>query len=178
MTPEDGTGLSGSDSYVSLAQADAYAAARGWTDWTGSNAHKEQRLVQATAYIDATYRFRGVISKTTQALAWPRLDDTGEFLTDGEGRPLTGVPKAVQGACIELARVAITQALTPAPEAPAVKRERVKAGSVETETEYAVAAGSTADAIPSIMADRLLAPLVRSSAATGIGGGFAAFVPG
>lgn len=178
MTPEDGTGLANADSYVSVAEADAYADARGWADWTGSTAQKEHRLVTATAYIDATYRFRGVIATTTQALAWPRLDDARQSLTDPEGRPLTGVPKAVKSACIELARVAVTQALTPAPEAAAVKRERVKAGSVETETEYAVAGGSTADPSPSVMADRLLAGLVVSSVAGGLGGGFAAFVPG
>jgi hypothetical protein len=173
MITENGTGLSNADSYVTLAEADAYALARNWTDWNGSNQHKEAALITATAYIDASYRFKGELLVLTQALAFPR---TG--VTDQEGRPLTGVPVNVKSATIELARQAHTRPLVATPETAAIKRKMVKAGSVETETEYAVNGGSTSSASPSPMADRLIAGLLLPNTSGGLGGGFVAFARG
>ncbi len=173
MIVENGTGLTNADSYVTVAEADTYATARNWTDWNGTTAQKQAALISATAYIDANYRFKGTLLTLTQSLAWPRVD-----VTDGEGRTITGVPSKVKSATIELARQAHLGPLVPTPETAAVKRKRVKAGSVETETEYAVNGGSTSDPRPSPMADRLLAGLLSPTGASSLGGGFVSFVPG
>jgi hypothetical protein len=173
MIPEDGTGLINADSYISVADADAYAAATGWADWAAATTGaKQSALIAATRYIEASYRFKGELLKLTQSLAWPRYD-----VYDQDLRPLTGVPYQVKAATCELARLALTTPLTPAPEVAAIKRKKIKAGSVETETEYAVGGGSSADAAPSILASRWLSGLVRN-APSGLGGGFAPFVPG
>ena len=51
---EDGSGLSGANSYASTAQADTYASDRGLTAWTGDTATKEAALIRATDYLEAT----------------------------------------------------------------------------------------------------------------------------
>ena len=45
IVTEDGTGKSDAQSYLSLADADAYFTARGVSAWTGSNAVKEAALI-------------------------------------------------------------------------------------------------------------------------------------
>lgn len=173
MIVEDGTGLSNADSYVSLTEANTYATARNLAKWTGSDAVKQAALISATQFIDATYAFKGTLVRFEQALSWPRLD-----VYDRDLRSVLGVPKQVKQATIELAIVALTQPLIASPEIAAVKRKKVKAGSVETETEYAVSGGSNVDASPSVFAERLLSDLIKSGSSSSLGGSFAAFVPG
>ncbi|MGO4326739.1 DnaT-like ssDNA-binding protein [Cupriavidus sp. 2TAF22] len=86
---EDGTGKPDANSYVSVAEADAYHADRGNTAWASATA-KEAKLINATAYADSMYRFQGQAAGTTQALEWPRAG-------------VTGIPKRVKDAVCELA---------------------------------------------------------------------------
>lgn len=76
MTLVTTAGASNADSYVALADTDAYFAARGVTTWTGSDTVKEQALRRATTYLDNQYRDRwiGLAATQEQALAWPRVD--------------------------------------------------------------------------------------------------------
>lgn len=171
MTPETGEGLAGSDSYVDALAADAYAAARNWADWAGADqTDRDAALVTATSFIDASYRFRGRILRTEQALAWPRIG-----AQDAEGRPLTGVPAKLVAATVELARLALTGPLMASPDAPKIKRERIKAGSVETETEYGDTSGNQSGLRPSVLADRLLAGIATNTVGDS---GFVEFEPG
>lgn len=124
---EDGTGLINSESYLSVDDADAYFTARGDDAWTGADAVKEAALRKATQYMDATYRWRGVISDTTQALGWPRSN-----AYDHEGRDLNLVPQAVKDACAELAKAALSSDLA-ADYSRNDLIKSVKAGSVEVE---------------------------------------------
>jgi len=71
---EDGTGLRNAESYVSVADADAYHAKMGHTAWAGSESDKEIALRLGTQYIDATYWFKGQRMNYFQSLRWPRLD--------------------------------------------------------------------------------------------------------
>ena len=56
LVVEDGSGLSGANSYATAAQADTYASDRGLSAWTGDTATKEAALIRATDYLEATYR--------------------------------------------------------------------------------------------------------------------------
>lgn len=59
LVVEDGSIVSGAESYASVAQADAYFAARGITIWSPLlDAEKEQALRRATDYMVQTYRQR------------------------------------------------------------------------------------------------------------------------
>lgn len=103
LVPEDGTGLSNSNSYISLAEADQYFAthpyyADNWSDM--GDPDKEMLLMMATQSLDSLMIWRGSIVSVTQALSWPR---TGVY--DNEGRLIASniVPQNVKWATAEMA---------------------------------------------------------------------------
>ena len=49
---EDGTGLAEANSYVSVAEADAYHADRGNAAWIGEDSAKQSALIKATDYLE------------------------------------------------------------------------------------------------------------------------------
>lgn len=79
LIAEDGSGLPDAESYVSVADATAYCAAMGHSDWIGDVSFEplnEVALRQATAYIDSRYRFKGERLNADQALEWPRAGES------------------------------------------------------------------------------------------------------
>jgi hypothetical protein len=118
LTVEDGTGLAGANSYVSLPDADAYFAARLNSTWiTKTDDERSSALIQATQYLDTRYSFRGCQVIDTQALAWPRYN---------RGLPAYNWPvKRVKDACCEAALRAATGALFADQDASIVTSEKV-----------------------------------------------------
>lgn len=129
LTTEDGTGLAGAESYLSVADADTYWSNRGDATWAAATtANKEESLRRATQYLDATFNWIGGILLTTQALGWPR---SGAW--DREERDLSDqVPTLVEQATAELAKEALSGALV-STVSRGDQAIRVKAGSVEVE---------------------------------------------
>tara|TARA_R100000789_G_scaffold41611_1_gene43139 strand:+ start:14817 stop:15329 length:513 start_codon:yes stop_codon:yes gene_type:complete len=141
LVKEDGSIVSGAESYVTVAEADAYWADRGdpaqWTDLT--TAQKESALRQATQYLETNYNWKSCLQDVVQPLAFPRLP-----FYDKEGRLLAGegvIPQKVKDAQIELAlRHAIQNLLLDTnPQDDNILRERVgdhevqyKSGSTKT----------------------------------------------
>lgn len=75
LVTEDGSGMADADSFVSVADADAYLAARGYTLWaTLMEAEKEQAIRRAADHMEQAYgqRWKGERASDTQALSWPR----------------------------------------------------------------------------------------------------------
>jgi hypothetical protein len=72
---EDGTGVPGANTYISLAYADAYHdAALYATEWTNATADQKPRaLIEAARMIDASMKFNGFKAKDANALEWPRI---------------------------------------------------------------------------------------------------------
>lgn len=103
FVPEDGTGLTDANGYVTVAFVDTYMSDRGRKDWTGGGTKKEQAIVRATDYIDKRFgkRFRGTRRNKQQGLEWPRLDafDNDDFLLNGPD----DVPRQLQKATAEYA---------------------------------------------------------------------------
>jgi hypothetical protein len=92
------------DTYATLAEANAYATLRGWTDWAAlSDPQKELRLTEAAVYLDQSYTWKGRVTLTTQPMSWPRYE-----VYDKEGRLLKSdlIPQRLKDAQIELARLA------------------------------------------------------------------------
>lgn len=90
----------GTDSYITVAEADAYSVGRGWAAWdTATVDQKEFALKEATVYLDQTYTFKGSIAEATQVLSWPRKE-----VEDKEGRAIspTVVPQRVKDAQAEI----------------------------------------------------------------------------
>lgn len=136
----------GTDTYVTLADAETYATEHfigdDKTTWDGaSDADKEAALRQATQYIDAKFhdRFVGFIQSTAQALEWPRAS-----AVDRSGRSLTGTPDAVKDATVELAkeRIVAGDNIVPVEDRGGLtRRERV--GPVEVEYFAGAPSGRT-----------------------------------
>ena len=121
---EDGTGKSNAESYISVADATAYFAARGNATWAGlaSDEVREQLLRKATDYMLGRYgqRWKGERVSEDQALDWPReCAYANGFLLDSDA-----VPLKVQHACAELAVRASAGDLQP-DAGPQVKSETV-----------------------------------------------------
>jgi len=97
---EDGTLVSGANSYITLDEFQAWADARGidyGTDYTLS-----QQLFRATDYFESL-RFKGLKSDELQAMQWPR----DQVPIDGYAVESFEIPKEVKIAIYELIKIEI-----------------------------------------------------------------------
>lgn len=106
LTVEDGTGKADADAYVSVVAFKAYADGRGLSYGSTADNVLEQKIREATSYIDSRYRYKGMRSNGSQSLEFPR-----QSLVDWSGMEVTGLPKRVKDACCELALRAIAEPL-------------------------------------------------------------------
>jgi len=136
---EDGSGKADANSYVSVADADAYHVDHSAsTDWSGAeNAVKEKALRLATQYLDVSYegRWRGAKADSDQALAWPRCYayDNDDYAYDSDA-----IPQKLADAAAELAlRVVEGDTLLDDISKPGiVKRESVGLGPLSKSVDY------------------------------------------
>ena len=99
-------GGASANSYVTVAEADAYfATSFGRTAWgIASAANKEIVLIESTRLLDLLVSWKGYVKSDTQALRWPRT-----YVPNIDGRYLESyisdsiVPKDVKNAVFELA---------------------------------------------------------------------------
>lgn len=130
LTVEDGTGVIGADSYVSVADADTYFSLHGSpSNWTGlTTPLKEAQLRYASSFLDGRYYWIGNRYSQNQGLDWPR-----NFAYDTDGFLHTGLPSVIADAVCEIAVLTVSQPLSEALDRGGmVKRERVE-GVVEVE---------------------------------------------
>lgn len=132
---EDGSGSNPlAESYISVANALTYHAARGNSAWaTLSTAQQEQALRRATDYIEQVYgrRWNGHIKSVAQPLSWPRNYVTRADVGYGWSYyPNDSVPLQVQNACAELALKAAAGELAPDLERTVI-REKLDTLDVE-----------------------------------------------
>lgn len=177
---ETGAGLVDSNSYASLAEANAYFADRANTVWAAlDDTAKQAALIQATDYIDQRFgmRFVGIKAVTLereydheQALEWPRLK-TGQESWDFVDLTETGVvPTKLKFACSEYALRVISAPLAPDlvidPSGVTMVTISQKAGPVQQ--DFATASGRSTPATVFIVrpypgADMYLRDLVTPS---------------
>lgn len=137
---EDGSGLTNSTSYTSVATADLYMTDLHPADATwaaASTDDKQNALMDATRYLDLTYGSRWSERRTNQVqvLDWPRtfVEDRDGFSIDADEIPLK-----LQYAATEMAWRALTETILPdtAVGADRISRKRTKVGPIETETTW------------------------------------------
>lgn len=115
------------DTYITLADANAYAAPRGNAAWdAATDAQKEFALTEAAEYLDSSYAFKGKITSTAQVLAWPRAE-----VTDAEGRTIDSAvtPDKIGYAQTRLAFLRLAGPLVTVPDSGKVTE--LQAGSVK-----------------------------------------------
>ncbi len=110
LITEDGTGLTNSESFVSVLYFITYHNNRG-NAFTATTGQIEAALRKATDYMESRWAnsWVGIRHSTLQALSWPR---DGAFYPD-DGRIALGVPVEVQKACAEYALRALSNELSP-----------------------------------------------------------------
>lgn len=136
---EDGTGLANAESYVSVANADAYHASIGNSTWTGTDPVKETALRRAVRYLDGSYRlrFKGIKNKSTQALEWPRA---GVIDPSGWVQSSIALPAVLISATCEAALRELVSPNSLQPDLArggAILSTELVAGPVSTSTTYA-----------------------------------------
>ncbi len=146
LVVEDGTGENATaNSWGSVAEADAYFAARGNTTWAAyTTEQKKANLINATDYICNRFksRFYGVKTDLFQPLEYPRDDLPEGIVPDlDEDDPdyTTQIPVNLKKAQFEYAVRAGAAALAPDPVVDSagvtVITTKIKAGPVEKESE-------------------------------------------
>lgn len=107
---EDGTVVSGAQSYVSVADLDTYAATRDDVTLPATDAGKETILLEAMDYLHTfAGMFKGDRVDIDQELDWPRR---GAWIY-GFLNPYDSIPRDLTAAQILLAVMAIDNELTP-----------------------------------------------------------------
>jgi len=135
LTVEDGSIVTGAESYTSVSDADTYHANLGNAAWALlSTAEKEEALRGATQYMLQKYggNWLGYRVNSTQVLDWPRQFVPISDLLYIEYVTNTTIPDEIKSACASLALRANTEELIP-DEEQQVLREKVDV----IETEYA-----------------------------------------
>lgn len=129
---EDGSGLETSNSYASVAEADAILDPQNnTTAWdAASDETKGNMLIWATRLIDQHVRWSGYRATEDQALRWPRYN---VYDRDGYQFDSDIVPEPVKQATAELARYLLSDDRTAEEETRGFKR--LKAGPVEMEID-------------------------------------------
>ena len=96
---EDGSLLTGANSFVSVSEVRAYASARAST-LSDNDADVEVSAIKASDYIKSLrHRFKGQEIVAEQALPFPRLN----IVVNGFDIPSTTVPQGIKDACCQLA---------------------------------------------------------------------------
>ena len=146
----------GVDTYIDLATANAYALNRSDEWLAATDEQKEFALTEAAEYLDSTYAFKGTITDTTQALAWPRSN-----VTDTEGREIDAatVPSKVQSAQARLAFIRLAGPLVVTPDSGKVTELQAGSGKMKFADGQAV---NEADRFAEV--NRLLTGLYTSRA--------------
>lgn len=153
LTIEDGSGVAGASSYIDVAAARTYAAARGLT-LPAADGDVEALLIKSMDFIEA-YRgdFQGLKTAATNPLQWPR---TGVTL---DGYPLAedAIPQVLKDAQAQLAVDAQNADLMPTGTGREVVMERVDVVQVQ----YAESGNTNPQPIFT-KAEALLKPLFKS----------------
>lgn len=161
---ENGSLVSGAVSFVTVAEARAYASVRAFTvpaEDAEGDLELEAALVGAADFLESLRgQFKGeLVSPGTQALQWPR---TG-VVFEGYELPDDEIPAPLKNAQCQLA-IEVVNGLDLMPTGDG--REVIKEKVDVIEVEYAEGAGGNPQPIPT-KARALLAPLLKTSQSSG-----------
>jgi len=153
FTVQDDQGsVADANSYVTVAFYKAYHTDRNVgqvINVLNSDTEIQAALVLATDFLDSRYSFVGQRRTQDQTTEWPRYDalDVNDYV-------VTGIPKAIQEACAELALAELLTAGSLFPVVATdtsgldVKRTKKKLDVLEEETEYFGTGGGTSAKTP------------------------------
>lgn len=128
---EDGSGVTGANTYALTATIDNYHSLLGNSTWTGLEADKESANLRAMRYLESL-DYNGVKDEESNPLEWPRQGayDRNGFLIDNDVIP--------QGLINALCEAALVELTSPGGLRPSTSTQgQVKRQKVDViETEY------------------------------------------
>ena len=141
LVKEDGTGMSGANSYADVADGEMYFEghlyASAWT--AASEDTKGAALIMATRLVDTQFQFNGYRAHETQALQWPRErcpDPDRNAVTSSLQSPVLSsfvpndvVPTGVSWAVCEMARELLIADRTAAPPGEGISSTQTSTAS-------------------------------------------------
>ena len=140
LVKEDGTGRGNANTYVDVADGDAYFQGHLYASpWTTASADsKAAALVMATRLVDSQFQFCGFRAHSDQALQWPRTEcpdpDRGLVTVSplqpylSNFVPYNSVPRAVEQATCEMARELLIVDRTAAPDGEGIAQFGISGG--------------------------------------------------
>ncbi len=142
---EDGTQVAGANSYVTAAEAKAFAAARGVTSFPTVDAEVETLLTLAIDYLEAKRsEYRGTKTSVSQSLQYPRIGST----VDGLEIANNVIPIELKNAQMQLAIEANEYGdLAPSSDGYAIAVEKIDA----IEVQYAAGGRLSGTSLPAEM---------------------------
>lgn len=146
---ETGAIVPGANSYVSVAEADAYLAYSAQrAAWNVLNeADKEANLVQAARALDVSVTWKGKPVESTQPRAWPRKC----IVINGEEFPSDQVPSQVKQAQMELAALMMQGDRTADPDSAGISSLSVGKGALSVEFDKTTTPTILGPVIPSMI---------------------------
>lgn len=150
---EDGTGLSTSNSYLSLVDLKQYFDNFGYDYSTSTDDELSQYLIRSTRVIDSAYIdywiSNGTRKNEDQALMWPRI---GAVYVDGYLVDNDSVPPEIENGTAEYVNAIISGDTIQGTESSTgiKKSEAVKVDVIETKDEYFEGSSSSRDSITAV----------------------------
>jgi hypothetical protein len=96
---EDGSAMTNSNSYISLADADAWLNSALWSDnwWAADDPTKTRALIYSARLLDHGFIWRGYKTTRGQGLMWPRIWTVDPDITIGYYPAITQPPNVIVG---------------------------------------------------------------------------------
>lgn len=164
LIKETGGIVAGANTYVTVAEADAFLAYHttraAWAAMT--EADKEAALVQACRAMDAVCAWKGAKVDIDQPRAWPRAGVTVSGIAEawnplwsrsGAGYPSDQVPQAVRDAQCELAALMAQGDRTADLDSAGIKSVKVGKGALEVEFDPSTAPRMIGRLPPALLSD-------------------------
>lgn len=159
LTVEDGSNVTGANSYVSLAGANAFFESEiDSADWdAATDPSKERALANAARILNEQYRWLGYPSHPgSQALVWPRSGIRIDYFTVGSDT----IPAAIISAQCLIASQLLQSAAFDTAEAEAAGIAKLGLGQGALVVEYAAGAAPGASSLTALSAR--IAALLRN----------------
>lgn len=159
---ENGTGVAGANSYVSLLEADAYFTLFNNEDWDATDTDKEIALMHGTRSVDLLYgpKYMGYRKfQSTGPLLFPRMP-----FYDNTFQLITHIPQQLKDAVCEIAvKYLLGEDVYPTANTDSrVKVNKTKIGDIEIEKQYAGYQGTTESYSSFNKIDALLWPILKT----------------
>lgn len=160
FTIEDGTGITGANAFVSVAELNEYMTDRGEDVYANINSEKQAAIIKASQdYIDTFFTFKGDSLTTTQGMQIP-TDEVG-LVDDIKRACCMSAILELKGRLFVLPTDIVRQV---------VVEEESKVGSLSDKVVYTEDGSGYTTKYPTTAIDRILNKYTNSSGSGGLGG--------